>query len=55
MTMSSHLNELRKKHQTLSNEVETAQKSPAADELQVAARKKQNLWLKDEIGRLTEA
>lgn len=55
MTMSSHLNELRKKHQTLSNDVEVAQKSPSSDELVIAAMKKKKLRLKEEIGRLSGA
>lgn len=55
MTMSSHVNELRRKHQTLSNDVEVAQKSPSIDELDIAAMKKQKLRLKEEINRLSEA
>ncbi|MEH6833288.1 MULTISPECIES: YdcH family protein [Falsihalocynthiibacter] len=55
MNMSSHLNELRRKHQTLSTKVETAQKSPSADELTIANMKKQKLLLKEQINRLSEA
>ena len=33
MTLSSHLQELRKKHQNLSEQVEQAQRSPATDDL----------------------
>lgn len=55
MTMSSHVNELRRKHQTLSNDVEVAQKSPSIDELDIAAMKKRKLRLKEEINRLSEA
>lgn len=55
MTMSSHLQELRKKHQTLSDEVETAQRSPATDDLQIQLLKKQKLVLKEEIERLTHS
>ena len=55
MTMSSHLTELRRKHQTLSNDVEVAQKSPSTDELDIAAMKKQKLRLKEEINRLSQA
>lgn len=55
MTMSSHLTELRRKHQTLSNDVEVAQKSPSTDELDIATMKKQKLRLKEEINRLSEA
>lgn len=55
MTMSSHVQELRKKHQTLSEKVEAAQRSPGSDELQIAKMKKQKLKLKEEITRLTDA
>jgi hypothetical protein len=53
MSMSSHIQELRKKHQNLTNEVEAAQRSPAFDDLQVTALKKQKLKLKEEIERLS--
>ena len=55
MTMSSHVQELRKKHQTLSEEVEAAQRSPGADEFQIAKMKKRKLKLTEEITRLTDA
>jgi hypothetical protein len=53
MSLSSHLQELRKKHQDLSQRVEEAQRSPASDELQLTALKKEKLKLKEEIARLT--
>ncbi len=53
MSLSSHLQELRKKHQTLSNDVETLQRSPATDDLEIARLKKQKLHLKEEISRLS--
>lgn len=55
MSVNSHVLELRKKHDTLSNRVDEAQRSPAADLLKVAEMKKQKLRLKEEIGRLTTA
>jgi len=55
MTLSSHLQELRKKHESLSAKVETAQRSPATDGLQIKELKKQKLRLKEEIQRLNEA
>ncbi len=55
MTMSSHLQELRKKHQSLSELVEQAQRSPATDDLQIADLKKQKLRLKEQIERLSHA
>jgi hypothetical protein len=53
MSVASHLQELRKKHQVLSDAVETAQRQPAADAQAIAQMKKQKLHLKEEITRLT--
>ncbi len=53
MSMSSHLQELQKKHQHLSEAVEAAQRSPSTDDLVVADMKKQKLKLKEEISRLS--
>ena len=53
MSLSSHLQELRKKHEHLSHEVEAAQRSPAIDDLQITALKKQKLKIKEEIERLS--
>jgi hypothetical protein len=53
MTIASHLAELRKKHETLSELVEVAQRSPGTDDLQIAELKKQKLRLKEEIARLS--
>ena len=54
MNMTSHLQELRRKHESLSSMVEEAQRSPGADALQIAEMKKQKLKLKEEIYRLTQ-
>lgn len=53
MSVSSHVDELRKKHQTLSDQVELALRSPGYDDLSIAEMKKQKLRLKEEISRLT--
>ncbi|MHA6263372.1 YdcH family protein [Arenibacterium sp. CAU 1754] len=53
MSLSSHLAELKKKHQHLSSEVEQAQRAPGVDALQLASMKKQKLKLKEEIERLS--
>ena len=53
MTIASHLVELRKKHETLSEQVEQAQRSPGSDALKIAELKKQKLRLKEEITRLS--
>lgn len=55
MSLSSHLQELKKKHESLSAEVEVAQRSPGADDAVITALKKQKLRLKEEIHRLSEA
>jgi hypothetical protein len=55
MAMSSHLQELRKKHQSLSEQVEAAQRSPATDDLTITELKKQKLRLKEQIERLASA
>lgn len=54
MTVASHLQELRRKHEHLSTLVEREQKSPASDALRVAELKKQKLRLKEEMTRLTQ-
>jgi hypothetical protein len=53
MSLTSHLQELKRKHQHLSEEVEQAQRSPGTDDLAIADLKKQKLRLKEEIERLS--
>lgn len=53
MSLSSHLQELKKKHQNLSDSVEVLQRSPATDDLEIAKMKKQKLQIKEEITRLS--
>ncbi len=53
MSLSSHLQELKKKHQHLSESVEVLQRNPATDDLEIAKLKKQKLMLKEEITRLS--
>lgn len=52
MSMTAHVQELRRKHQSLSERVEEAQRSPGVDALQVATLKKKKLQIKQEIQRL---
>ncbi|NJM83710.1 MAG: DUF465 domain-containing protein [Tabrizicola sp.] len=54
MTIASHLTELRRKHETLSEKVEQAQRSPGSDALKIAEMKKQKLKIKEEISRLSQ-
>jgi hypothetical protein len=53
MTIASHLVELRKKHEALSEIVEQEQRKPGSDALKIAELKKQKLRLKEEIARLS--
>lgn len=53
MSLNAHLTELKKKHHSLSTQVEAAQRSPGVDDLQVVDLKKQKLKLKEEIERLS--
>lgn len=54
MSLTSHLHELRKRHQILSEKVEQAQRSPATDDLSIVDLKKQKLKIKEEITRLSQ-
>ncbi|MBU3028968.1 YdcH family protein [Paracoccus marinaquae] len=53
MSVTSHVEELRRKHQTLSDAVEKAQRSPGASDLEITAMKREKLRLKEEITRLS--
>ena len=53
MALSSHLQELKRKHQVLSDAVEEAQRAPGTNDFDIADMKKQKLRLKEEIERLS--
>lgn len=53
MSVSSHISELKKKHEELSQKVEQTQRSPGSSDQEIVALKKQKLRLKEEIARLT--
>lgn len=53
MSLNAHLSELKRKHETLSQKVEEAQRAPGVDGLELASLKKQKLKLKEEIQRLS--
>jgi hypothetical protein len=53
MTIASHLEELRRRHENLSSLVECEQRSPGADDLKIVELKRQKLRLKEEITRLS--
>ena len=54
MNLNSRIAELQRKHMSLAQAVEVAQKFPAADHLRVAELKKKKLLLKEKISRLSE-
>lgn len=54
MTLSSHLNELRKKHEVLSKQIEQEQRRAGANDLQINDLKRKKLHLKDEIERIAD-
>jgi hypothetical protein len=55
ISLTSHLTELRRKHEQLSHQIEVEQRSPGSSDLTIATMKKQKLALKDEISRLSES
>ena len=55
MSLSSHVEELKKKHHDLSEQVEQIQRAPGTSDAQIAELKKQKLKIKEEISRLETA
>lgn len=53
MSVTAHVDQLKKKHESLSQAVEAAQRSPGTDDLAIADLKKQKLRIKEEISRLS--
>lgn len=53
MSVASHIEELRRKHQALSDQVETAQRAPGVPAEELTRLKREKLRLKDEIDRLS--
>jgi hypothetical protein len=53
MSLNSHLEELKRKHSTLSHAVELAQSALASNDIEVASMKKEKLRLKEQISRLS--
>lgn len=52
MSLTSHLQELRKKHDALSRQVEEEARAPGSDSLAIAELKKRKLAIKEQIERL---
>jgi len=55
MTVASHIAELKKKHESLSEMVAKAQRAPGSDDMQIHEWKKQKLKIKEEIERLSHS
>ncbi len=53
MSITAHVEELRRKHEVLSHKVEQEQRSPSSDDLRITELKKQKLRIKEEINRLS--
>lgn len=49
MSMSSHVESLKRKHQKLENQITETIRHPGADQTEVTALKREKLRLKDEI------
>ena len=54
MSVTAHVEQLKKKHQSLSEAVKDAQRAPGIDDLAIANLKKQKLRLKEQITRLSD-
>ncbi|WP_071672992.1 YdcH family protein [Nioella nitratireducens] len=52
MSVGAHLEELKRKHETLSRKVEEVQRSPGTSDVTIRELKKQKLLIKEEIARL---
>ncbi len=52
MMLQSDLSELEQKHQALEREIQDEMSHPGTDDLKLAALKRRNLQLKDEIEKL---
>lgn len=55
MALITHIQQLKQKHQNLSETVARLQRMPTVDDFQIAAMKKEKLKLKEEISRLGSA
>ncbi|CTQ32300.1 YdcH family protein [Jannaschia rubra] len=53
MSLTSHLSELRKKHETLSRQVEEEARNPAVDSVALTEMKKRKLAIKQQIEKLS--
>ena len=54
MTLSSHLDQLREKHETLKVKIREEERRPGPDHLEIVAMKREKLHVKEEISRLSK-
>lgn len=54
MSVESHLNELRRRHEALERRIAEELSHPGSNDLTIAALKREKLSIKDQITRLTE-
>ncbi|WP_298680142.1 YdcH family protein [uncultured Lentibacter sp.] len=52
MSLNAHVEELKRKHQTLSDRVEDLQRAPSTSDAEIAELKKQKLKIKEQISRI---
>lgn len=52
MSVDSHLEKLREKHEHLSKAVEQAQRAPGTSDFEIAEMKREKMRIKEEIARL---
>jgi len=53
MTVASHLDQLREKHETLKSRIKEEEQHPGADHLAIVVMKREKLHVKEEIERLS--
>ena len=53
MSLSSHIDELRRKHEALDARIEKEEQRPGSDDLSITSLKRQKLHIKEEINRLS--
>jgi len=55
MSVESHLDQLRQKHECLESQIKEQERQPSADHLEITALKREKLHVKEEIARLERA
>ena len=53
MSVASHLDQLREKHEALEEQIREEERHPRVDNLTIGELKRKKLYLKDEIARLS--